>query len=105
MVWGLITVKIHLIKKKSNGLIIVDLDKNCVNLPTGVELIDFPEQELVLLRKDLENIDFDIVETNKIGTPAKMDLKSSEYFEQKLVQELNSSVSDAFIEFYVRIFG
>jgi hypothetical protein len=86
-------------------LIIVDLDKNCVNLPTGVELIDFPEQELVLLRKDLENIDFDIVETNKIGTPAKMNLKSSEYFEHKLVQELNSSVSDAFIEFYVRIFG
>lgn len=69
------------------------------------ELIEFPENDLNILKEDISKIDFDIVQTKRFTTVSQTDFKSSEYFEKRLIQQLNSKICDAFIDFFVRIYG
>lgn len=76
-----------------------------VKFPQESQLADFPVNEVSVLRDDLGQIDFDIVQTHKFTSASKMDLKSTEYFERDLIQELNYKTSDVFVDFFVRIYG
>lgn len=85
---------------------IINLDDDSITTPKeSSELIQFPENDLAVLKEDLSAIDFDLVQARKFTTASKMDLKSTEYNEKRLIQELNSTISEAFIDFFVRIYG
>jgi hypothetical protein len=87
-------------------LYIINLDDDSITSPKeSSEPIQFPENDLAVLKEDLSTIDFDLVQAKKFTTVSKMDLKSSEYNEKRLIQELNSTISEAFIDFFVRIYG
>jgi hypothetical protein len=46
-----------------------------------------------------------LVNTKKLLSPSKMDLAASENYEKKLNQQLNSQITDVFLEFFVDLFG
>lgn len=73
--------------------------------PESFEAVEFPENDSAILRDDLSKVDFDVIQTVKFTTASKMDLKSLEYFERSLTQELNSKISEIFVDFFVRVYG
>ena len=86
-------------------MIIVDIDRGQVNVPSCLNLIDFPASSVHSLTNKLANIDLFMSHTKKLTSPLKMDWRSNEDFERELNQQLNSDISDVFLEFYVDLFG
>jgi hypothetical protein len=83
----------------------VDIDRGQVNIPSCLNLIGFPASSVQSLMNKLAKIDLFMSHTKKITSPLKMDWQTNEDFERELNQQLNSDISDVFLEFYVDIFG
>jgi hypothetical protein len=86
-------------------LIIIDIDNDRINIPEEIQLIDFPSTNLNSLKEKLSNVDFNSLQTKLILSPVIMNFESIEEFQRRIIYDLNSEISNIFIEFYVNLFG
>ncbi len=86
-------------------MIIIDIDNDRINIPEEIQLIDFPSTNLNSLKEKLSNVDFNSLQTKLILSPVIMNFESIEEFQRRIIYDLNSEISNIFIEFYVNLFG
>ncbi len=53
--------------KKENGLIVIDIDRNQINIPEIVEIVDFPIEFVQSLKSKISEMDIHIVQTKKLS--------------------------------------
>ncbi|CAF0739726.1 unnamed protein product [Brachionus calyciflorus] len=95
----------NLIKQmeEDNEIMIIDLNND--EIISKRKLNNFPDNCTNLLKSKLLSIDLNYVENQKLCRITKTDLYSLERMEESLIRKLNFKICDAFLEFYVNIFG
>ena len=53
--------------KKENGLIVIDIDRNQINIPESVEIVEFPIEFVQSLKSKISEMDLHIVQTKKLS--------------------------------------
>jgi hypothetical protein len=90
---------------KNQDVIIVDIDQGNVFVPTQAFINEFPLYALSDLKTTLLQIDINLLETKKLTTIIPNQIENYRKLEKDINNKLNIQISNAFLEFYVNIFG
>jgi len=88
-----------------NDIIVVDIDTGELLVPDAIDLVDFPALNLEALVQKLKKIGFNNVQKNILTGSPNNNWKSFKNYEKNLNYQQNLKLTDAFLDFYVILFG